>query len=275
MIKGDEQLNVEISFTSMLRNLRQERGLSQLELASDSGCSQRHLSFLESGRSRPSRNIVISLTEAMNVPLHQRNELLLAAGFAPFYSGFELSDPQLESVRKALDHLLRAHQPYPAFVFDWRHDVIAANDAAIVLQLFLFGAERPEELPDCAKNVMRGLLHPDGYRAHIANWDHVASVMLRRFRTETLELGKSAEGREMLEEFSAYVDDPPELGPAGTEERPDPMLTIDIDKDGVSFSLFSILSTLGAPFDVTLQEIRVESFYPVDEAGADFFKRHG
>lgn len=261
------------SFNTMLRGLRRDRSLTQLELALTSGCSQRHLSFLESGRSRPSREMIISLTEAMDVPLHQRNELLLAAGFAPFYSGFALSDPELRSVRKAVDHLLRAHHPYPAFVFDWRHDIIAANDAAISLQLFLFDAEGPEQLPDCARNVMRGLLHPDGYRPYIRNWDYVAAVMLRRFRTEILELGKAADGRALLEEFSSYLDDPSTATSHKLDERPNPMLTIDIDKDGTTISLFSILSSLGAPFDVTLQEVRIETFYPVDAASIDFFGR--
>lgn len=275
IMKGNGQINTANSFNAMLRDLRRARSLSQLELAMMSGCSQRHLSFLECGHSRPSRNMIISLSEAMDVPLHQRNELLLAAGFAPYYSGFKLSDPELHPVREAMDHLLQTHHPYPAVAFDWRHDILAANEAAIKLQLFLFGAERAEGLPDCAKNVMRGLLHPDGYRSHIANWGHVSSVMMRRFRSEVLELGRSGDGHTLLEEFSSYLGDRSAVESSSTDERPNPMLTVDIRKDGLAFSLFSILSSLGAPFDVTLQEIRIESFYPVGTEAIDFFERFG
>lgn len=272
-IVENDKLNADVNFEAMLRNLRRNYGMSQLELALECGCSQRHLSFLESGRSGPSRTMIMALSEAMGIPLRQRNDLMLAAGFAPTYSEYELSDPELNSVSTALDQMLLAHNPYPAFVFDWRHDIIAANQAAISLQLFLFDAARPEDLPDCASNVMRGLLHPDGYRDHIANWEHVASVMLRRFRAEILALGKSDEGGELLEEFSACVGESARHKFASTENHSGPMLTVDIDKGGTAFSVFSILSSLGAPFDVTLQEIRIESFYPADTAGDDFFKR--
>lgn len=262
---------METSFNDLLRSLRRDRGLSQLELALESGCSQRHLSFLESGRSRPSRNLVLTLGEAMDVPLHQRNELLLAAGFAPFYSEFALSDRELAAVRAAIDQMLGTHQPYPAFAFDWRHDIIAANEAARELQLFLFDVDAPDDLPEYAGNLIRGCLHPDGFRRHIANWNDVANAMLRRFRTELLQLGRLDEGQPLLDEFAAHMGREGASLANISEKGPKPMLTIDIEKDGLSFSLFSILSTLGAPVDVTLQEIRIESFYPVDGKSAEFF----
>ena len=262
---------METSFNDLLRSLRRDRGLSQLELALESGCSQRHLSFLKSGRSRPSRNIVLTLSEAMDVPLRQRNELLLAAGFAPFYSEFALSDRELAAVRAAIDQMLGTHQPYPAFAFDWRHDIIAANEAARELQLFLFDVDAPDDLPEYAGNLIRGCLHPDGFRRHIANWNDVANAMLRRFRTELLQLGRLDEGQPLLDEFAAHMGQGGASLESFPEKGPNPMLTIDIEKDGLSFSLVSILSTLGAPVDVTLQEIRIESFYPVDGKSAEFF----
>ena len=235
------------------------------------GSSQRHISFLESGRSNPSRVMVFALSEAMEIPMRNRNELMLAAGFAPTCCERALDDPALSSVKSAIDRIITAHDPYPAIVFDWRHDVLAANAGAIRLQMFLFDADDPDGLPAIASNVLRGLLHPDGYRQHIGNWDHVAAAMLRRLRAEVLAAGSPREGIELLDEFSAYDGAPTTWRQCPDLDRHEPMLAIEIAKDGQTIRLFSTVTSLGAPFEVTLQETRIESFFPMDAGSGDFF----
>lgn len=263
--------NSHVTFPSVLKEWRQSTGLSQLELALRCGSSQKHISFLESGRSNPSKVMVFSISEAMQIPLRDRNELLLAAGFAPGYGKRNLDDPSLASTREAINRILENQTPYPAFVYDRLHNVLLANPAALKLQAFLYDAQSLMDLPHFAGNILRGLLHPDGYRRFVTNWDSLASVMLRRLRAEIFSAGQPKEALELLEEVSSYEGIPTDWQHRSDLDWRQPMLTVDFSKDGKEFSLFTTLTSLGAPFDITLQEIRIESYFPADDAARAFF----
>lgn len=215
--------------------------------------------------------MIFSISEAMDIPLRDRNQLMLAAGFAPKYKESDLDSPELERVRTAVDRILDAHLPYPAIVFDRMHNILRANTPAQKLQGFLYGVSKADDLPPVAGNLVRGLLHADGYKAHVKNWDIVASIMLRRLRAEALGAVNSLALSEFYNEVSNYPDLPPDWACLGSDEWRQPMLTIEFEKDGLNLSLFSTLTALGAPFDITLQEIRIESYFPVDQQTSDFF----
>ena len=166
-------------FGPMLRTWRRRRGASQLALALQSGVSQRHVSFLESGRARPSREMVVQLSTALDVPLRQRNAMLLAAGFAPVYRESNLAAPELMPVRKAIDHMLQQQEPYPAIVIDRLWNFIQGNEAAPP-SLFLFEGPPPAPPPGKPPNVLHWLLDPKALRSKIANWEEVARYLVRR-----------------------------------------------------------------------------------------------
>lgn len=260
------------SFAAMLKDWRRTSGVSQLELAMRCGSSQKHISFLESGRSNPSRVMIFALSEALSIPMRERNDLMLAAGFAPSFKERPLDDPELASVRTAIHHILSAHMPYPAVVFDWRHDIIEANPAAWTLMMFLFGVSRPEDMPDFSSNLLRGMLHPDGYRSSIVNWDQTASTLLRRLRSELLAAGNPEEGLAFLDELASYPGAPQGWRQCRDVEWQKPMLTVKVGRQDTAFSLFTTLTSLGAPFDVRLQEIRIETFFPADDGAKAFFE---
>ena len=215
--------------------------------------------------------MIFALSEAMDVPMRERNALMLAAGFAPSFPERPLGDPQLDSVRSAIDHILQAHEPYPAIVFDWRHDILAANVAAYKLLMFLFDVYEPEELPEFSKNLLRALMHPDGLRNSISNWSQTASTLLRRLQAEIRSGGDREEGIALLNELASYPGIPSDWRQCADLEWRKPVLTLEISKAGRQFRLFSTLTMLGAPFDVTLQEIRIETFFPADEHSKVFF----
>lgn len=263
--------NSDRSFPTVLKEWRNVQGLSQLELALRSGSSQKHISFLESGRSNPSRIMIFSLCEALQIPLRDRNELLLAAGFAPSYKERSLDDPDLAPTKQAIDRILQSHLPYPAVVYDRLHNVMQVNDAAIKFQCFLYDVKNVMDLPEVSGNVLRGLLHPEGYREHIENWDELASIMLRRLRAEIFSAGKPEAAVKLLKELSEYPGIPSDWQHRTDLEWRHPMLTVHINKGGHQFSLFTTLTSLGAPFDVTLQEIRIESYFPLDDSATSFF----
>jgi transcriptional regulator with XRE-family HTH domain len=259
-------------FGPMLRTWRRRRGASQLALALQSGVSQRHVSFLESGRARPSREMVVQLTTALDVPLRQRNAMLLAAGFAPAYRETNLAAPELEPVRKAIDHILKRQEPYPAVVIDRLWNLIQGNEAATAFTVFLF--EGPPPAPPAGKppNVLRWLLDPKALRPKIANWEEVARHLVSTTYAEILADGGEPKALAFIEEVMAYPDVPASFRKLRFEDRPQPVLTIDYVVGGKSLSVFTTIATLGTPQDVTLQEVRIESFFPADDRSDALFK---
>lgn len=250
-------------FPELCRAWRRHRRLSQLDLALAAGISQRHLSCLETGRSRPSATMVLRLCEALEVPLRDRNGLLQAAGFAPRYreSGLEAKD--MAPVREALDRLLAHHEPLPAFVLDRRWNVLAANRAATML-LARLGLPAAREAP---VNLLLATLDPAGLGAFIVNREEVNHHLLERLRREALASGDAELGR-MLSALDAEPR-PPEA--ARSDAALLPVLPLIIDSGEQHLSLFTIVSTVGTAQDVTAEELRIETLYPADAATAAYF----
>lgn len=253
-------------FADRLRWWRGRRGLSQLELAGRAGISQRHLSFLELGRSAPSRDMVVRLAATLDLPLRQQNALLAAAGFAPAWRETELGAPDLVPVRRALDFMLDQQEPFPAVVVDRHWNLLLANKGAVRLVEFLVGPLDPA----VAVNLADALCGPDVLRPHLENWAEVVRYFIRSVEQDALANGSEG-GLALLARLSGYegvTSGPVPADPAGTA----PVLPMHFRKDGVDLRLFTTLATLGTPRDVTLQEIRVECFFPMDEATESVFR---
>ena len=260
------------TFGPMLRTWRRRRGASQLALALQSGVSQRHVSFLESGRARPSREMVVQLSTALDVPLRQRNAMLLAAGFAPAYRETNLAAPELEPVRKAIDHILKRQEPYPAVVIDRLWNLIQVNDAATAFTVFLFEGPPPAPPPGKPPNLLHWLLDPAALRPKIANWEEVARHLVSTTYAEILADGGEPQALAFIEEIMAFPDVPASFRKLRFAERPQPVLTIDYVVAGKTLSVFTTIATLGTPQDVTLQEVRIESFFPADDRSDALFR---
>jgi transcriptional regulator with XRE-family HTH domain len=243
----------------LLRAWRQRRNLSQLELALGADVSSRHVSFLETGRARPSRGMVIRLAEELEVPLRERNSLLLAAGYAPVYDQRPLDAPEMAPVRQAIDRFLRAHEPYPAVVVDRYHNLVASNDA---LELLLEGVA--PELLEPPANAMRVALHPRGMAPRTLNLAEWSAHLLQRLRRETQITGDPELAR-LYDELVAYPG--VEVAPHQPDVQPaDIVLPLRLlDVDGTSeLAFFSTLSTFGTAADITLAELAIEAFYPAN-----------
>jgi transcriptional regulator with XRE-family HTH domain len=242
----------------LLRAWRQRRNLSQLELALDAAVSSRHLSFVETGRARPSREMILRLAEQLEVPLRERNPLLLAAGYAPVYAERPLESPEMETVRDALDRFLRAHEPYPALVVDRHHNLVAANDA---LDLLLDGVA--PELLEPPANGMRIALHPDGMAPRTLNLPEWSAHLLRRVQRE-VQITGDPQLASLYDELITYPG--AETGPVQAElQQGDIVLPLRLrDRAGGELAFFSTLSTFGTAIDITLSELAIEAFYPAN-----------
>jgi len=255
------------AFGTLLRKWRQARGVSQLDLALSCGASQRHLSFLESGRARPSRGMVLQLAVALNVPLRHQNGMLLAAGFAPAFGPQPADAPALAPVNKALDHAMGMQEPFPAVVVDRHYTLLRANRGAQALLAFAAGGTPPEG----PINLVQLMLGPH-LRDVVENWAEVATWMVRRLRAEALLEDPVEGGRSPLAEML----DSPELETLAAQSRePGPMppvLPTRFRRGEVRLSLFSMIATIGTPLDASLQDLRLELFYPMDEATTAWFR---
>jgi transcriptional regulator with XRE-family HTH domain len=258
------------TFGSRLRWWRARRGLSQLDVAGAAGTSQRHVSFLESGRSQPSREMVLRLAAALDVPLRQQNALLLAAGFAPAWRESDLAAPELATVNQALDHMLAQQEPFPAVVVDRRWNLLRANAGAGRLTAFLTGAS-PAPAAAGTVNMAEWLMSPDGLRPILVNWPEVAIYFLRGVQADAIADG-TKETAELLRRLLAYPDVPALSQMPAIEEPPSPVLAMHFRKGQTSLRLFTTIATLGTPQDVTVQELRVECFFPADEVTSQAFK---
>jgi transcriptional regulator with XRE-family HTH domain len=260
------------SYGGILREWRRARGASQLELSLLCGLSQKHLSFLESGRSRPSRGMVLHLASALGVPLRQQNAMLLAAGFAPIYKERSLQSPEMRPIERAFSYVLQQQEPFPAIVVDRAYNILRANDGMAMLLAFLSGAA---PLPgDQPPNAVELTLRPDGLRPWIENWEEVATWLLRRLRAEAMIEG--AGSRPHLDTLKRLRALPGvnELERAAQHEQDlPPTLVIRFAKGQTRLSLFSVIASLGTPLDVSLQGVHVELFFAADEATEAWFKR--
>ncbi|MBK3580795.1 helix-turn-helix domain-containing protein [Streptomyces sp. MBT65] len=254
----------------LLRAWRERRRVSQLELALRADSSARHISFVETGRSRPSEEMVLRLAEHLDVPVRERNSLLLAAGYAPHYPETPLDDPALDALREGLERLIRGYEPYPALVVDATYTVVAANRGITML---LDGV--PESLLQPPLNAMRLTLHPEGMAPRIRNLGEWRGHLLAQMERQ-IALDRSEPLRALYEEVSAYpvpesVDEGDEL--AGSV--PYFALPMRIEHDGRVLSFVSSISTFNTPMDVTVSELAIETFLPADPATAKYLNESG
>jgi transcriptional regulator with XRE-family HTH domain len=245
----------------LLRQWRERRRRSQLDLALEADISTRHLSFLETGRSRPSRDMLLRLAERLEVPLRERNHLLLAGGYAPVFGEAGLDAPQMAAVRAALRQVLAGHEPYPAVVVDRAWNLVDAN-AAVAL---LVGEADPELLAPPV-NVLRVSLHPDGMASRILNLGEWRAHLFGRLRRE-LALTADPALAELYQELRAYPSDQPEpeIEVPGPGDVVVPLRFRHGDRE---LSLLSIMASFGTPLDVTVSELSIESFFPADQETA-------
>jgi transcriptional regulator with XRE-family HTH domain len=254
------------SFAANLRAWRARRGYPQLALAGRAGISQRHLSFLELGRAAPSREMVDRLAAALDLPLRQHNTLLLAAGFAPEWKQRDLAAPDMAQVTSALDYILAQQEPYPAVVVDRHWNLLRANTGAVRLVEFLVGPIAP----GTAINLADALVGPDVLRPHLANWAEVVRHFVRSVEADAAADGL-IETAALLDRLMGYKGVRMALNGAG-EARSGPVLAMHFRKNGTELSLFTTIATLGTPQDITLQELRIESFFPMDDATATLLR---
>lgn len=249
------------SIGKLVRQWRDTRKISQNELAHRAAVSPRHVSFIETGRSRPSRRMVVSLCSALDVPFREQNVLLTAAGFAPSHGESALDSPSLEVVRKALNFMLDANEPFPAFVVDRHWTMVMANKAAGALTHRLLGAPPEDADPP---NMIDLVLSPHCLRPHIVNWDEVAVALIGRIHREALAGQEDPEADALLGRALSYPGIPHNWRRPNLTVPLAPVLPLVLDMGGVQLSLFGTIATFGTPQDITLQELRIESFFPAD-----------
>lgn len=246
----------------LLREWRQRRRLSQLDFAVEAEISSKHLSFLETGRARPSREMLLKLTELLDVPLRERNTLLVAAGFAPMFPERQLDDPTLQAARDAMEMVLKGHEPYPAVAID-RHWTLLAGNRAVAPML----TDIAPKLLEPPVNVLRLSLHPDGLAPRIVNLDQWRTHLLARLRRQ-IEISADKVLIALLEELLAY---PAPQAPARTADGNGANAFVVPMRLATPMGVLSFISTttvFGTPIDVTLSELALEAFFPADAATA-------
>lgn len=245
----------------LLREWRASRRLSQLALALEAGVSSRHLSFVETGKAQPSREMVERLADALAMPLRDRNALLVAAGYAPRYTERALATPELTQVRRAIDFIVAHQEPYPAFVLDRCWNILATNAAAGRVASFLRGGS-------AHANMLRQFFDPDDLRAAVANWEEVAGEMLRHLHHEIAASPGDPKPRALLDELLRYPGVPAGWSTRELGSTPSPLLTVEFRRGDQRLRFFSTITTFATPRDVTLDELRIECAFPADDTTA-------
>lgn len=248
----------------LLRYWRDLRGKSQFDVALDTGISQRHISFIESGRSTPSRKRLLDIAHGLDLPLRERNVLLLAAGYAPMYPETPLQALEMQSVVKALQRVLRQHDPYPAVVMDRYWNVVMTNDASPKF----FGKFVDMKARPSPRNLLHLMFDPDGMRPFIANWEPVARSLFERIQRESVGHTIDEKTTELTASLLAYPDvnsawKKPKGFPTASSL---PVIPVTFVKDKLALSYFSLITTVGTPQTIAAQELRIECMYPADEA---------
>ena len=261
----------ETELGTLLRYWRDARGQSQLDLSLDTGVSQRHLSFIESGRSVPSRQTLMDLAQALEVPLRDRNALLLASGYAPVYSEAPWDAAEMRSVKRALERMLRQHEPYPAMVMDRYWNVPMTNAASPeFFGHFIDIASRPKP-----RNMLHLMFDPAGMRPFIANWESVAHSLIHRVHREAIGRVVDSRTDDLLKELLDYPDVAATWKSVSTADAPSalPVIPIHFVSEGQILSFFSMVTTVGAPQSVAAQELRIECLFPADDDTEEGYAR--
>ena len=240
-----------------LRYWRRQRGKSQLDLSLDTGVSQRHISFVESGRSVPSRELLLSLAKTLDVPLREQNVLLLASGYAPVYLESSWDAPEMAVVSRVVDLMLKQHEPHPAIVMDRYWNVLKTNDAAPrFFGTFVDLSQRPKP-----RNLLDLMFDPEGMRPFIENWDEVAAGLLQRVYREAVGHVNDERTIELLDQLKKY----PGVKELNVSRKSlAPVLPVTFVRNGQRVSYFSMISTVGLPQDITAQEFRIECMFPAE-----------
>lgn len=253
------------AFGELLRYWRRARKRSQLDLALEAQVSARHLSFVETGRSRPSRDMVLRFAEVLDLPLRERNAMLNAAGYASVFSEAGLDAEEMAAVRRSLEFLLERHEPHPAVVLD-RHWTAQLRNRAAGAVLAHFVAS--PDILSAPLNLVRLLFSPGGVRPSIVNWRELAGAMIQRLHREAALDPSDQELAALLDEALAAGDVPADWRAHDHAARPPVLLEMRLRRGDLELGLFSAITTLGTPLDVTLQGLRLETFFPVDEDSA-------
>jgi transcriptional regulator with XRE-family HTH domain len=251
------------SLGGWLREWRASRRLSQMALALEVGVSTRHLSCIETAKSRPSRELVARLAAALGMSLRERNGLMLAAGYAPEHPESPLATGALRGVRQAIDLILAKQEPYPAFVLDRHWNILGANLAAMRVNRYVLGGR-----DSLHNNMLRQLFDPQDLRAACGNWDEIAGELLRHLHDKVSRHPADAVGRDLLRELLAYPGVPRHWRHRTPGATPSPLLTTELYRGDHRFRFFSTITTFGMPGDVTVEEIHIESCFAVDEETA-------
>ena len=254
-------------FSSLLKQWRQHRHISQLSLAMIAGVSQRHVSFLETGRANPSKPMVLALANSLDVPLREQNSLLRSAGFSAVYAEGSLDAKSHQIFKTALDATLKQQEPFPAIVLDGQWNLLMANEAA--MKFFTLFVDPFKALVDIGNpqefQIVRLCLHEKGFLPYIQNWQELIASFLQRARRALIANPKNTALPYLIEEILSHPLAPQDWR-ALWSGQPAPAVQMVMAKDGVEYRLFTMLAHFGAPGDVTLEEVSVEMFYPADEA---------
>ncbi len=247
----------------LLRQWRSARRMSQMDLALEAGISTRHLSYVETGKARPSRELVALLAGALDMPMRDRNALLVVAGYAPGYRETALTDPQMALMRRAIEFILAQQEPYPAFVVNRHWDVLMANKGLLSVFDWLRDGAQPHS------NIMRQVFDPADMRPFVENWEEVAGDLIRHLHHEA---ATDRTSRALLDEVLAYPDVPARWERRELGATPLPLMTVTFRKGDQRLTFFSTLTTFGTSRDITLEELRVECMFPADDETAAFCK---
>ncbi len=261
------QSTQERTFGNLLKHHRKQRNFSQLDLALASDVSQRHISFLESGRANPSQEMILQLATVLDIPLKEQNVMLSAAGFAPIYSERDLSSPEFEPIRKALDFILLSQTRSPMLIMDRYWNLIQSNPVSQRLMNWLINSDDLYNrfYVDGKINLMRLMFHPQGLKPFVTNWEETASHLIKRVYREAIANDKSQQPRQLYQEFMTYPDVPQLWKLSNSHTWQMPLLTVNFFKDGLNLNFFTAIATLGTPQDIMLQELRIETLFPADE----------
>jgi transcriptional regulator with XRE-family HTH domain len=249
---------------NLLRYWRDMRGVSQLDLSLDAGISQRQISFIESGRSVPGRQTILILAQTLDVPLRERNALLLAAGYAPVYSDAPWNAEEMRGVIRAFERIVRQHEPYPAIVMDRHWNVLMTNDAAPrFFNHFIDMSARKGQ-----RNMLHLIFDPHGMRPFMDDWDRVSRSLLQRVHRESVGHVIDDDTKCLLDELLAYPDTPrnwkKHLAPVATPTMP--VIPLGFIADDVVLRYFSMVTSVGTPQTIAAQELRLECMFPADDA---------
>jgi transcriptional regulator with XRE-family HTH domain len=253
---------------ALLKEWRAARRLSQLDLALEADVSARHLSYVETGKAQPSREMVARLADALHMPLRERNALLLAAGYAPDYPETPLATSDMAQVRRAVELILEHQEPYPAFVLDRFWDIVATNRAAVRVGGVLRGGAAPVHA-----NMVRQFFDPADLRPVVVNWEEIAGDLIRHLHDQVAAVPSDPRGRALLEDVLRYPGVPARWHARELAAAPSPLLTVHFRVGAQELRFFSTITTFATPSDVTLDELRIESVFPADEATAELCRR--